>query len=56
MGMLKRMLIPRSVRRVTHPVRTTRRAITPKPIRKAQYTIRTVKHPGRHIVYKITKL
>lgn len=56
MGMLKRMLVPRSVRRATHPARVARRAVTPRLIRKAQYTLHTVKHPTRHIVYKITKL
>jgi hypothetical protein len=35
-GFFRRRLVPRSVRRVMHPVRTVRRAVTPKPIKKAR--------------------
>jgi hypothetical protein len=36
-----RWFIPRKVRRVMHPVRSTKRRLTPKPVRKALYT----RHP-----------
>jgi hypothetical protein len=36
-----RWFVPRKVRRVMHPVRSTRRRLTPRPIRKALY----VRHP-----------
>jgi hypothetical protein len=42
MGMLKRMLIPRSVRRATHPVRTVKRAVTPKPIKQVRRALNPV--------------
>jgi hypothetical protein len=40
--MLKRMLIPRSVRRATHPVRTVKRAVTPKPIKQVRRALNPV--------------
>jgi hypothetical protein len=36
-----RWFVPRKVRRVAHPVRSTKRRLTPKPIRTAYY----VRHP-----------
>lgn len=42
MGMLSRALVPRSVRRATHPVRTVKRAVTPKPIKQVQRALNPV--------------
>jgi hypothetical protein len=35
MGFLSRLLVPRGVRRAVHPVRTVKRAATPKVVKKA---------------------
>jgi len=35
MGFLPRLLVPRGVRRAMHPVRTVKRAATPKVVKKA---------------------
>jgi hypothetical protein len=45
MGVLKRLLIPRSVRRAAHPVRTVRRAVTPKPIKKLKRSVYVATNP-----------
>src|SRR5712692_1169486 len=49
MGLVKRLLIPRSIRRTTyvvrHPVRSSARAVTPRPIRRARYAAFKVTHP-----------
>jgi hypothetical protein len=45
MGIVKRLLIPRGVRRATHPVRTARRAVTPRPIKKLSRTAFVVTNP-----------
>jgi hypothetical protein len=34
MGFLSRLLVPRGVRRATHPVRTVKRAATPKVVKR----------------------
>lgn len=47
MGFLSRLLIPRSVRRAMHPVRTVKRAATPKAVKKARRAL----HPVDNIVY-----
>jgi hypothetical protein len=47
MGFLRRRLVPRSVRRATHPVRTLKRAATPKSVRRAQYQLWSIKDPLR---------
>lgn len=47
MGFLSRLLVPRSVRRAAHPVRTVRRAATPKVVKTAQRAL----HPVDNIVY-----
>jgi hypothetical protein len=44
-GIVKRMLVPRPVRKAMHPVRTTRRAITPRPIKKLTRGAFVVAHP-----------
>lgn len=47
MGFLSRLLVPRSVRRAMHPVRTVKRAATPKAMKKARRAL----HPVDNIVY-----
>lgn len=42
MGFFTRMLVPRSVRHAAHPVRTVRRAATPRTIKKAQRALNPV--------------
>jgi hypothetical protein len=51
MGMLSRMLIPRSVRRATHPVRTVKRAVTPKPVKQIQRAM----HPVSNAKYSLER-
>ena len=48
MGFLSRLLVPRGVRRAMHPVRTAKRAATPKAIKKAQRAL----HPVDNLVYR----
>jgi len=48
MGLGRRLVrrsIPRSVRRATHPVRTAKRAVTPKPLKHLQRDLWNVAHP-----------
>jgi hypothetical protein len=45
MGVLSRLLVPRSVRRAAHPVRTARRAVTPKPIKKIKRSVYVATNP-----------
>lgn len=40
-----RKATPKSVRRVTHPVRTTKNALTPRPVRRASRTVYQASHP-----------
>jgi hypothetical protein len=47
MGFLSRLLVPRGVRRAMHPVRTVKRAATPKVVKKAQRAL----HPVDNLVY-----
>jgi hypothetical protein len=42
MGFLSRLLVPRSVRRTMHPVRTVRRAATPKTVKRARRALSPV--------------
>lgn len=49
--MLSRMFVPRGVRRAMHPVRTTKNALTPKPIKKA----RRAMHPIDNAVYSMQR-
>lgn len=51
MGMLSRMLVPRSVRRAMHPVRTAKRAVTPRSIKRAQRAL----HPIDNAVYSFER-
>jgi hypothetical protein len=52
MGLLKRLLVPKPVRRAgrkigraTHPVRTLTSALTPKPVRNVKRAARKITHP-----------
>ncbi|GEM_PF-4793757 len=47
MGFLSRLLVPRSVRRAVHPVRTVKRAVTPRAVKQARRAL----HPVDNIVY-----
>lgn len=51
MGFLSRLLIPRGVRRATHPVRTAKRAATPKAVKKAQRAA----HPVSNAKYSVER-
>lgn len=42
MGFFSRLLIPRGVRRAMHPGRAVKRAITPKPIKRARRALSPV--------------
>lgn len=45
MGIVTRLLVPRTVRRAANPVRTARRAVTPRPIKRAQRVAFTITSP-----------
>lgn len=51
MGFFSRLLIPRTVRRAAHPGRAVKRAITPKPIKKARRAL----HPVDNAVYSMQR-
>ena len=51
MGFFTRMLVPRKVRRAVHPVRAVKRAVTPKPIKKARRAL----HPIDNAVYSLER-
>jgi hypothetical protein len=50
-GFFSRLLVPRSVRRAAHPGRAVKRAITPKPIKKARRAL----HPVDNAVYSMQR-
>jgi hypothetical protein len=51
MGFFTRLLVPRKVRRAVHPVRAVKRAVTPKPIKKARRAL----HPIDNAVYSLER-
>ena len=51
MGFITRAVVPRSVRRAAHPVRTARRAATPRSVKSAQRML----HPVDNLVYTATR-
>ncbi len=51
MGFLTRALVPRSVRRATHPVRTVRRAATPRSVKQAGRVL----HPVSNAAYSVER-
>jgi hypothetical protein len=50
-GFFSRLLVPRSVRRAIHPVRTAKRAVTPKAVKRAQRAM----HPIDNAVYGLER-
>lgn len=50
-GFFSRMFIPRSVRRATHPLRSVKRAMTPKSVKRA----RRAMHPIDNAVYSLER-
>jgi hypothetical protein len=50
-GFLSRLFVPRGIRRSMHPVRSVKRAVTPKPIKKAMRAV----HPLDNAVYAVTR-
>lgn len=51
MGFFSRLLVPRSVRRAVHPGRAVRRAVTPKPVKKARRAL----HPIDDAAYSMQR-
>lgn len=51
MGILTRLLMPRSVRRAMHPTRTLKNALTPKSIKRARRAL----HPIDNAAYAVTR-
>ena len=51
MGFITRALVPRPVRRAAHPVRTARRAATPRPVKQARRAL----HPVSNAAYSIER-
>lgn len=51
MGFLSKMLVPRGVRRAVHPVRTVKRAATPKAVKRMQHAV----HPVDNAVYGVQR-
>lgn len=51
MGFVSRMLVPRGVRRAAHPVRTAKRAVTPKTVKQMQRAA----HPLDNAVYGVQR-
>jgi len=51
MGFLSRLLVPRSVRRAMHPVRTVKRAATPKVVKRAERAM----HPLDNAIYSVER-
>jgi hypothetical protein len=50
-GFFSRLFIPRSVRRAAHPVRTVKRAATPKPVKQ----VRRATHPVSNAKYSVER-
>ena len=51
MGFFTRMLVPRKVRRAVHPVRAVKRAVTPKPIKRAKRAL----HPIDNAIHSLER-
>lgn len=51
MGSVSRMLVPRGVRRAAHPVRTAKRAVTPKTVKQMQRAV----HPLDNAAYDVQR-
>jgi hypothetical protein len=59
MGFLTRLLFPRKVRRLAHPVRAVKRsvkkAVVPKPVRNTVWTVHKVAHPVDSAAYALER-
>lgn len=59
MGFLTRLLIPRKVRRMVHPVRavkhSVKKAVVPRPVRNALWTAHKVSHPVDSAAYALER-
>lgn len=55
MGFFTRRLIPRKVRRLAHPVRAVKRAVTPKPVKKALRAVSAVRNPLSSAAYAVER-
>lgn len=51
MGFFSRLFVPRSVRRAMHPGRAVKRAVTPKPIKRASRAL----HPVDNAMYSVQR-
>jgi hypothetical protein len=51
MGFLSRLLVPRGVRRAMHPVRTVKRAATPKIVKQTERAM----HPLDNAIYGVER-
>ena len=51
MGFLSRLFVPRSIRKAVHPVRTVKRAATPKAVKKATRAM----HPLDNAIYGVER-
>lgn len=54
MGFFSRLLVPRKVRRVAHPVRSVKRAVTPRTVRRIQYGMHPVSNAGYQLQRSLT--
>ena len=51
MGFLTRLLIPRKVRRVAHPGRAVKRAVTPRSVKRVSHAL----HPVSNAKYSVER-
>jgi hypothetical protein len=55
MGFITRRLVPRKVRRLAHPVRAAKRALYPKPLKKAINVVSVVRNPVSNAAYALER-
>jgi len=55
MGFFTRRLIPRKVRRIAHPIRAVKRAVTPKPVKKVLRGVSIVRNPLGNAAYAVER-
>jgi hypothetical protein len=53
MGFFTRMLVPRGVRRAAHPVRSVKRAVTPKVVKRARRALSPVDNAAYSVERKL---
>jgi hypothetical protein len=54
MGFLSRLLVPRGVRRAVHPVRTSRRALTPRSVKRVRGAMHPISNAGYRVERSLT--